>query len=71
MRAVITLRVPGTSSAGRARRRPCAAMYAMSPWQPAASQACKPGSAEDKSTPATPIWENPSSRAHAWILETN
>jgi tRNA threonylcarbamoyladenosine biosynthesis protein TsaE len=30
--------------------------------------ALKPGSAEDKSTPATPIWENPNSRAHARIF---
>ena len=30
----------------------------------AASHDTNPGSAEDKSTPVTPIWENPSSRAH-------
>ena len=64
MRAVITLTVPGTSSAGRARLRPWAAMYCMLPWNPAASHCIRPGSALLRSTPATPICENPNSRAH-------
>ena len=36
----------------------------MPPWKPAASQSSKPFSALCRSTSATPIWENPSSRAH-------
>ena len=38
MRTLMTRSVPGTSSAGRLRRRPCRAMYCMPPWRPSAIQ---------------------------------
>ena len=45
MRAVITLTVPGTSSAGRARFRPWRCHVVHAPWKPGASQSRRPGSA--------------------------
>ncbi len=55
------LTVPGTSSAGRDRLLPWAAMYRISPLKPSRSQSRKCASSAAKSMLATPMRANPSS----------
>ena len=68
MRALMARTVPGTSSAGRARFMPWLAMYSISPWYPASSQACKGASMCDKSTSAMRTSAKPSSRPHSLMV---
>src|SRR5687767_250371 len=67
MRQEITRKVPGLSSAGRARRLPWRAIYSISPCQPCASHSSSRGSACERSASAMPTAWKPSSRPQALI----
>src|SRR3954469_10729611 len=68
MRQEITARVPGCSSAGRARSAPWRAIYSISPCHPCASHSSSLGSAAERSASAMPIAAKPSSRPHALMF---
>src|SRR4029453_14794314 len=69
MRQEITRRVPGLSSAGRARSAPWRAIYSISPCQPCASHSSSRGSAALRSASAMPTAWKPSSRPHCLMRE--
>src|SRR3954464_2947254 len=63
----MTRRVPGLSSAGRARSAPWRAIYSISPCQPRSSHSMSRGSGADRSACAMPTAWNPRSRPQSLI----